>query len=222
MVGLEPRRRNPHTQRANLIEDFLMDRRSLLTLGGAGLLVGFTPKHGLAAEPGVALIERFYAGLKAAMQRAGGGSIATRAQAMAGPVNATFDIATMTRLAIGEHAGSVGGQQGAIAQAFGRFLVATYAKQFGAYSGEQFEVSPNTEKRRIGTLVRTRIIEAGGGSTAVDYVIGGSGRAIDVYLNSSVSELAARRAEFDSILSSGGATALLASLKQRTERLLAG
>jgi phospholipid transport system substrate-binding protein len=198
-----------------------MKRRDFLALGAGGIAAGLSLGPASAAEPAVGLIERFYVALKAVMQRTGNGSVAARAQGLAGPVNSTFDIPGMARLAIGSHLSNVGGQQGAITQAFGKFLVASYAKQFGAYGGERFDVLPQTEKRRIGTLVRTKIIDAGGRSTDVDYIVGSSGRSIDIYLNSSVSELASRRAEFDSLLSSGGATALLSSLRERTDRLLA-
>lgn len=203
-----------------------MDRRSLLKAGlalgmlPAGLGAGAAPAE--AASGAVGVIERFYGALKAAMQRTSDDSVAAKARALTGPVNATFDIPAMTRLALGQHAAKVGGQQAQIAQAFGRFLVATYARQIRRFSGEQFEVFPDSEQRRFGTLVRSRIIETGGGSTKIDYLVGGSGRVIDVYLNSAVSELASRRAEFDSILSSGNAQTLLTSLNERTQRLLAG
>jgi phospholipid transport system substrate-binding protein len=175
-----------------------------------------------AADPAVALIERFYASLRAAMARASSDSVAEKARLLSGPVNSTFDTAAMTRLATGQMWSRIpGGQQGAIQQAFGRFLVATYAKQIRGYSGERFEVSPATEKRRIGTLVRSKIIEGNGSSTNIDYIVSSGGRVIDIYLNSSVSELASRHAEFESILTSGGANALLNSLNDRTNRLLA-
>jgi phospholipid transport system substrate-binding protein len=194
-----------------------MNRRDFLTLGASVLVIGGGIGASHAADPAVALIERFYVSLKGAMQRAGGSSVAARAKALSGPVNSTFG---MTRIALGPNAKTVGGKQGAITQAFGQFLVANYAKQFGSYNGEQFEVSPGTEKRRIGKLVRTQITDGGGSSHNIQYIVAG-GRVIDIYLNSSVSELATRRAEFDSLIKSGGADALLTSLKKRTATLLA-
>lgn len=198
----------------------MIDRRSLFQSGIGAALIAAGLGQAQAADPAVALIERFYASLRGAMQRVGSASVAEKAKVLTGPVNSTFDIATMTRLAMGQEWASVpGGQQSAIQQAFGRFLVATYAKQIRNYSGEKFTVSPVTERRRIGTLVRSTITDDGG-STNIDYIV--SGRAIDVYLNSSVSELASRHAEFASIMASGGASALLNSLNDRTSRLLAG
>lgn len=197
----------------------MLDRRAFLILSGA-LLAGPTTSA-LAADAEARLIERFYASIQQVMRQASGQSVAARAQTLSGPVNATFDIGTMTRLAVGSEWSRIpGGQQAAIRQAFGSFLVATYAKRIEGYSGERFEVAPTAEPRRTGKLVRTKIIESSG-TTAIDYIVSG-GKAIDVYLNGAVSELASRRSEFESLLASGGPTALQQGLQQRTQRLLAG
>lgn len=199
----------------------LMNRRMFLAAGTLGAVQAIGLSQGFAADASVALIERFYTSLRGAMQRAGSASVAEKARMLTGPVNSTFDTGAMTRLAMGEYWPSIpGGQQGAIQQAFSRFLVATYAKQIRNYSGERFEVSQATERRRIGTLVRSKVTDDSGSSTNIDYIVSG-GRVIDVYLNSSVSELASRRSEFESILASGGGSALLSSLNERTNRLLA-
>jgi phospholipid transport system substrate-binding protein len=44
---------------------------------------------------------------------------------------------------------------------------------------------------------------------------------IDVFLDGTISELANRRAEFTEILKSGGPDALIASLRQQGDKLLA-
>jgi len=56
----------------------------------------------------------------------------------------------------------------------------------------------------------------------INYLVRG-GRVIDVYLNGTISDLATRRDEFQSILAGGGgADALVKTLRERTESLLAG
>jgi phospholipid transport system substrate-binding protein len=45
---------------------------------------------------------------------------------------------------------------------------------------------------------------------------------IDVYLNGTISDLAMRRDEFSSIITSGGADALIKRLRDRTQSLLGG
>ena len=47
-------------------------------------------------------------------------------------------------------------------------------------------------------------------------------KIIDVYLNGTISELASRRAEFGSILRSGGPSALVSALNRQSDKLLAG
>ena len=47
-------------------------------------------------------------------------------------------------------------------------------------------------------------------------------KAVDVYLTGTISEIATRRSEFNSILDSGGPQALIQSLRQQTERMLKG
>jgi len=55
----------------------------------------------------------------------------------------------------------------------------------------------------------------------INYLVRG-GRVIDVYLNGTISDLATRRDEFASIISSGGADGLIKKLRERTRTLLGG
>jgi phospholipid transport system substrate-binding protein len=56
---------------------------------------------------------------------------------------------------------------------------------------------------------------------SINYLVRG-GRVIDVYLNGTISDLAMRRDEFSSIITSGGADALIKRLRERTQSLLGG
>jgi phospholipid transport system substrate-binding protein len=139
-------------------------------------------------------------------------------------ITSAFDIATMTRLAAGPAWNSFSGaQQAAVREAFARFLVADYAHQVTDYSGESFVVDPQTsaETRGGGEIVRTKLVQPGGRTVQINYLVRG-GRVIDVYLNGTVSDLATRRDEFASILAGGGgADALVKTLRERTDSLLA-
>jgi len=53
-------------------------------------------------------------------------------------------------------------------------------------------------------------------------LVGAEWKAVDVFLDGTISELASRRAEFTSILKSGGPDALISSLRQQGDKLLAG
>jgi phospholipid transport system substrate-binding protein len=66
-----------------------------------------------------------------------------------------------------------------------------------------------------------RFIIADYASQVSNYLVRG-GRVIDVYLNGTISDLAMRRDEFSSIITSGGADALIKRLRDRTQSLLGG
>ena len=107
-------------------------------------------------------------------------------------------------------------------EAFSRFIVADYASQINDYSGEKFVVEPQTvaETRGGGEIVKTRLLQAGGRTVIINYLVRG-GRVVDVYLNGTISDLATRRDEFASIIASGGADGLIRRLQERTQALLA-
>ncbi|MDQ6684994.1 MAG: ABC transporter substrate-binding protein, partial [Pseudomonadota bacterium] len=87
------------------------------------------------------------------------------------------------------------------------------------------EVDPKVETRGDNRVVRTTLIQAKGEPIALNYLSHATAdgwRAFDVYLSGTISELATRRSEFGAILKSGGAAALIASLRERTAKLLGG
>ena len=75
-------------------------------------------------------------------------------------------------------------------------------------------------------VVHTRIVPAaGGGGTAVDYVMrqGDAGwQVVDVLLDGNISQVAVQRADFGSSLSSGDATPLIDSLRKKTQAFSQG
>ena len=140
-------------------------------------------------------------------------------------INSAFDLGTMTRYAAGPAWRTFSpSQQAAVREAFSHFLIADYASLVSDYSGQSFVVQPQTtpEARGGGEVVKTKLIQAGGRTVTINYLVRG-GRVIDVYFNGTVSDLATRRDEFASILAGGGgADALVRTLRQRTEALLNG
>src|SRR5579871_1721642 len=178
-----------------------------------------------SSSPAARHIEAYYQQLMPTLRAAGSLSVRQRDQRFGPAINSAFDIGTMTRLATGPAwSGFSGSQQAAVREAFGRFLVADYAHQVSDYSGQSFVVDPqtSTEARGGGELVKTQLLQPGGRTIQINYLVRG-GRVVDVYLNGTVSDLATRRDEFASILAGGGgADALVKTLRQRTETLLGG
>jgi phospholipid transport system substrate-binding protein len=169
-------------------------------------------------------IEAYYQQLMPTLKAAGQLSVRDRDRRFSPAITSAFDIGTMARLASGPAWSKFSGaQQAAVRDAFARFLVAEYAHQVGDYSGESFVVEPQTSAASGGgEVVKTKLLQPGGRTVQINYLVRG-GRIIDVYLNGTISDLATRRDEFASILAGGGgADALVKTLRERTESLLAG
>jgi len=169
-------------------------------------------------------IEAYYNQLMPTLRAAGQLSVRERDRRFSPAITSAFDIGTMARLASGPAWSKFSGaQQAAVRDAFARFLVADYAHQVTDYSGESFVVDPQTSPSSGGgEVVKTKLLQPGGRTVQINYLVRG-GRVIDVYLNGTISDLATRRDEFASILSGGGgADALVKTLRERTESLLAG
>ena len=190
----------------------------------ATVLFGSIPVQSQSTSPAVAHIQTYYQQLMPTIQQAGRLSVRERDKRFTPAITSAFDLATMTRLAVGPAWTSFSsGQQAAARDAFARFIIADYASQVSNYSGESFVVDPQTtpETRGGGEIVKTKLLQPGGRTVSINYLVRG-GRVIDVYLNGTISDLATRRDEFASIIASGGADALIKRLNERTQKLLGG
>jgi len=169
-----------------------------------------------------ARIQTYYQELMPTIRQAGRLSVRERYKGFAPAITAAFDLATMTRLAVGPAWKNFSpAQQTAAQDAFSRFIVADYANQIKDYSGESFIVDPQTslETRGGGEIVKTRLVQSTGRIVNINYLVRGE-RVIDVYLNGTISDLATRRDEFASIIASGGADGLIKRLQDRAQSLL--
>jgi len=184
---------------------------------------GSFPSRAQTASAAAEHIQSYYRDLMPTVRQAGGLTVRERDRRFTPAITSAFDLATMTRLAVGPAwKGFSPAQQVAVKDAFTRFIVADYASQINNYSGESFVVDPQTtpETRGGGEVVKTRLLQPGGKTVSINYLVRG-GRVIDVYLNGTISDLAMRRDEFASIIASGGADGLIKRLHDRTESLLA-
>jgi phospholipid transport system substrate-binding protein len=177
-----------------------------------------------ATDAAVARIRAFYDALLSVMKQGDKLGIRGRYEKLAPTVRSTFDLAAMTRIAVGPEWNSIPPeQQAALIEHFTQMTIATYANRFDAYSGERFEVEPVAEARNTGRIVHTKMFPSTGEPVTLNYLMRGSGDSwsvVDVYLTGTISELATRRSEFGAILKSGGPNALIESLRQQTEKLL--
>jgi len=200
-----------------------ISRRLLLALP---LVAGLRPAA--AAEPGsaAAVIERLYEQLLAVMKEAKRLGFDGRYTRLAPAISQTFDLALMTRIAIGPGWAQIPPeQQQRLNAAFSRYTISMYASRFDDWGGERFEVVPSAAPNPNGVLVNSRLIKTNGEAVALNYLLkqeAGAWKVIDVYLSGTVSELAARRSEFGSVLQRNGAEGLVQLIEQRTAALRAG
>jgi len=166
-----------------------------------------------AGDPASATIEALDASLLATMKATGGQP--ARARIIAPAVERAFDIPLMARLSVGLPWTTFSPmEQSGVVNAFRAMMVAQYAANFDGYSGEKFALVGPVETRGGDKLVRT-MLTGPGTNEQLNYRLrdsGGQWKIIDVYYRNAISQLATRRSDFASVLTKGGAQALIAHL----------
>lgn len=199
-----------------------LGRRGLALLLAAGTLPARAAELAAPARPIAAL----NAALLAAMKAGASESFAARAAALKPAVEQAFDLAAILRASVGSRwAGFTAVAQAALLEAFTRFTVATWTANFDKYDGERFEIAP--ELRTVGAerVVSSRIIPRDGAPTRLDYVMresGGAWKAVDVLVDGTISRVATQRSDFRSLVSGGDPQKLLATLRDKADKLAAG
>jgi len=200
------------------------DWRAVVRFAGIGVVLAglLSPASPAAAAGSSEVIQQFYAQLLDTMKNAAQLGPKGRYQRLEPLVARTFDVPFMARLSIGPQWGSLTlDQKKRAAQAYARYVAATYATRFDGYSGERLEVLGEQKVRR-GTIVRSQIVKSDGEPVAINYLVHDNavGNQIrDVYLSGTISELATRRSEFATILRTGGIDGLIAALNKKADDL---
>ena len=204
----------------------LVTTRFLIRCLIAGAIVASSLAPAAAAGGAEKTIDGLNAALLDTMKQAQALGVQGRYDALAPVLSKTYDIDSMSRVAVGQAWGTLEpAQQAAITDAFARMMIATYAKRFDGFSGETFEIAEASDRAPADKMIKTRIIQSSGKPISINYLMrkkGAEWKVIDVYLDGTISELASRRAEFSSILKSGGPDALIASLRRQGDKLLSG
>ena len=202
-------------------------RRRRALQAAAALLAGMALSASVKAadvDPAAVPIRAFYDTLLAAMKQADQLGVRGRYDKLAPVIRSTFDLAAMTRIAVGpEWTAIAPDQQAALQDGFARMTIATYANRFDGYSGQSFEVDPEILTRNTGRIVRTRLLRPKEEPVTLNYLMRATGdtwKVVDIYLSGTISELATQRSEFGAILKSGGPAALIESLHQQIDKLM--
>ncbi len=184
---------------------------------------------GLAQEDGVpeaspgAVVARVNEALIGAMREAEALAFQGRYDRLAPVFAAAFHFPFMARVAAGRYWRDLEPEQrNRLADAFAHMSVTTYAARFDGYAGQSFEVGETIEQPRGRVLVRNRLVNGRGEAVEIDYLLrdfDGRWRIIDVFLYGTISEIATKRSEYNSILKRDGFDGLLARISEKTAEL---
>jgi phospholipid transport system substrate-binding protein len=208
-----------------------LPRRGLLRIAGLTMMAAPFISQAAHAAPSSELtapIERLNVALVQAMKAGRNAAFATRYNILAPAVEQAFDLDTILRVSVGPRWATLPpDQQAQLLAAFRRYTVANYVANFDEYSGQKFEIIP--ESRSVGAneqVVMTRIVPAdGSAANTLSYVMRqtlGGWKAVDVLADGSISRVATQRSDFRNVLTTGGGSALVASLQRKVASLSGG
>ena len=174
------------------------------------------------SDPAAAPVQALDDGLLAIMKGGSALGAAGRAAKIGPVVDQAFDVGLITRLSVGPDWVKVApADQAALVAGMRRLTIAQYAANFSSYSGQSFTIDPKIEARGADKLVRTTLATPKSDSVAIGYRVrqsGGKWRIVDVYYRNAISQLATRRADFESIFAKGGAKLLISHLDALASR----
>jgi phospholipid transport system substrate-binding protein len=180
-----------------------------------------SPASAQTSDPAAATVQAFYDGLTASMKL--GGAAKGRYEKLRPVVEQTFDLPGMTALSVGPSWPSIpAADQKALIDAFSRFTVANYARNFDSFHGEKFTVDPAVNQRGNDKFVKS-VMKPQGDAVAFNYrlhQVDGAWKIIDVYLAGNISTLAQKRSDFGATLSASGAQGLTKKITALADKML--
>jgi phospholipid transport system substrate-binding protein len=175
------------------------------------------------AGPASDLIGRLNTAFTAVTQNAKALGYQGRYEKLKPAIVAAYDFFEMARVTTGRYwASFTDDQKQQVVAAFRDLSIATYAARFDGSSSQRFEILGEEPASGGNLRVNNQVVPASGEPIRVDYLLRQDGqqlRVIDVYLKSSVSELAVRRDEFTKILAKSGFDGLIADLRAKVAKL---
>lgn len=194
------------------------------------ILIGLQPVRmyaaDRAADPAVRQIESFYATLLDTMKRGDQLGLQGRHRQLTPITDDVFDLAAMAQLSVGPSWLSLSeSERQGIVEAFKRMTIASYAKNFAKFAGEQFLVEPLVKTRNSDKIVESKLLGSDRSSVPFNYrmhLVGDKWKIVDIYLNGYVSQLALRRADFSSTITSSGASGLVKKINDMVDKQMSG
>jgi phospholipid transport system substrate-binding protein len=194
------------------------------------ILIGLQPTGlraaEIAADPAVRQIESFYSALLDTMRRGEQLGLQGRHRQLTPITEEVFDLPAMAQLSVGPSWSSLSeSERQGIVEAFKRMTIASYAKNFAKFAGEQFLVEPQAKMRNSDKIVESKLLGSDRSSVPFNYrmhLVGDKWKIVDIYLNGYVSQLALRRADFSSTITSSGASGLVKKINEMVDKQMRG
>ncbi|HEY1877363.1 MAG TPA: ABC transporter substrate-binding protein, partial [Rhizomicrobium sp.] len=153
-----------------------------------------------------------------------GGTAKSRYDKLKPAVEKAFDLPAMTAIAVGPSWASLSdADKKALTDAFSRMTIANYAKSFDSFSGEKFTVDPASVTRGSEHFVKSSL-KTSSDTIAFNYRLhqtGSDWKVTDVYLAGNISQMAEKRSDFASTLSSSGPQGLAKRINALADQMLA-
>ncbi|HXX56500.1 MAG TPA: ABC transporter substrate-binding protein [Thermodesulfovibrionales bacterium] len=108
-------------------------------------------------------------------------------------------------------------EQDAFMKTYTEYTIANYAGQFDSYSGQTFEVAPESEPVKGKVIVVSKLVRPNKGEVEFHYLlrqVEGRWRIVDIQI-SGVSQLALTRAQFTQVIKDKGLDGLISMLKEK-------
>jgi len=172
-------------------------------------------------------IQHLYEALLGVMKAGHAVPFAQRYDQLAPTVDTVFDLSAILETSVGLSWSALpADQHSALLMAFRRYTIASYVSNFGAFTGQRFEISPDTRALPNNEqVVTTRIVPASGDVHRLDYVMrqnNGAWQVVDVLADGTISRVAVQRSDFRRLLMQGGSAALVGSLQSKAAQLAGG
>jgi phospholipid transport system substrate-binding protein len=188
----------------------------------AALLLGVSPAAA-DTDPAAQTVQTFYDNLLDTMKHGKELGLKGRYEKLKPAVEQAYDFADMIKFVVGPSWSTLSASdQQALTASFERMTIASYASNFDSFSGEKFVVDPGVQPRGADKVVQSKLV-TGGQTIPFNYRLrqsGGAWKILDVYLNGTISELATRRSDFGSTVSTGGAQALIKKIDALSDQLM--
>ncbi len=170
------------------------------------------------------VVDKLHTTLLDVMKRADALGYTGRYDVLAPVVSASFDFASIAKKLLGRYwAGLSEEQRKLFLETFERLSTATYASRFDGFDNETFRyISQETKGDWI--VVASELVKSDGDTVNFKYILrsnGGRWRILNVFADG-VSELAARKAEYSTVMKDRGFDALIARIRDKIDHYAKG